>query len=246
MKNKKRILSDLAQIAILGVAGSLGVNSLIELDRIDNKSSQEINSLNPGVSIESYVEPERSTFKTENYDAPIERTYEPLEDMLSKHEGRRNWVYDDSNGNRLYPGNFPKGNRTIGVGFNLERADARKRIESINLDFDEVYSGKVKLNEDQIDYFLEKDIEMAIKDSKSYLGRESFEELPKLAQNVIIDMSFNLGLPKLNKFKELRKALLVKDYSTAADEMVNSKWYKQVGDRSKKLVDYMRSLEDLN
>lgn len=54
-------------------------------------------------------------------------------------------------------------------------------------------------------------------------------------------MAFNLGLTKLNKFVEMRKALLKGDYNKAADEMIDSKWYNQVGNRSKRLVDMMRS-----
>lgn len=60
-------------------------------------------------------------------------------------------------------------------------------------------------------------------------------------QAVITDMAFNLGWPKFALFKRMRAALGEHAYSRAADEMVNSNWYKQVGTRSKRLVGMMRS-----
>ena len=39
----------------------------------------------------------------------------------------------------------------------------------------------------------------------------------------------------------MREALLEGDYNKAADEMIDSKWYNQVGNRSKTLVKMMRS-----
>ena len=38
----------------------------------------------------------------------------------------------------------------------------------------------------------------------------------------------------------MRKAVLRRDWSAAADEMVNSRWYGQVGNRSRDLVRRMR------
>jgi hypothetical protein len=54
-------------------------------------------------------------------------------------------------------------------------------------------------------------------------------------------MSFNLGLTKLNKFVEMKKALQANDYQKAADEMVDSNWFKQVKTRGPRMVDIMRS-----
>ncbi len=53
-------------------------------------------------------------------------------------------------------------------------------------------------------------------------------------------MSFNLG-PQISQFTKLREAIQNKDYQTAAKEMINSKWYNQVGRRSKELVEIMKS-----
>ena len=60
------------------------------------------------------------------------------------------------------------------------------------------------------------------------------------AQRVLVNMSFNLGRNRLSKFKNFLKAVNEGNYEKAADEMVDSKWYHQVGRRSKELVEIMR------
>ena len=57
----------------------------------------------------------------------------------------------------------------------------------------------------------------------------------------LIDMSYNLGYNKVSTFKKMKAALEKKDYCIAADEMVDSKWYKQVKTRGPRTVSLMRS-----
>ena len=133
--------------------------------------------------------------------------------QLALHEGVKPEVYDDS-----------EGNRTIGIGFNLEEPSNRKKAEALGLNVQDMLSGKKVLSD---------------KDANAFLPRAGRQ--PPVVQKVLIDMAFNLGLTKLNKFVEMRKALLKGDYNKAADEMIDSKWYNQVGNRSKTLVDMMRS-----
>lgn len=60
------------------------------------------------------------------------------------------------------------------------------------------------------------------------------------AQRVLVNMAFNLGRNRLSKFKKMLKAVNEGNYLVAANEMINSKWYSQVGNRSKELVDIMK------
>ena len=55
-------------------------------------------------------------------------------------------------------------------------------------------------------------------------------------------MAYNLGVDGLLKFKKMWKALEKQDYQTAAEEMKDSKWYHQVGRRSKYLYKKMKDL----
>lgn len=60
------------------------------------------------------------------------------------------------------------------------------------------------------------------------------------AQRVLVNMAFNLGRNRLSKFKNMLKAVNEGNYLVAANEMIDSKWYSQVGRRSKELVDIMK------
>ena len=72
-----------------------------------------------------------------------------------------------------------------------------------------------------------------------------FDELPEEAQLVIANMCFNLGYPRLSKFKGMKAGIDARDWNRAADEMVDSKWFDQVPNRAKRLVKRIRDLADL-
>jgi lysozyme len=67
-----------------------------------------------------------------------------------------------------------------------------------------------------------------------------FPQLLPVRQAVLIDMLYNLGLPKLSKFKKMLKALREADYDNAAAEMLDSKWRRDVGRRSFRLAEMMQ------
>jgi lysozyme len=52
-------------------------------------------------------------------------------------------------------------------------------------------------------------------------------------------MAFNLGVPRLCKFKKMWAAIEAKDFPTAAKEMLDSRWANQVKSRSTKLAHAM-------
>ena len=71
-----------------------------------------------------------------------------------------------------------------------------------------------------------------------------FRALGPVRRKVLIDMCFNLGMAGLLGFQKMIEALKRADYEAAADEMVNSRWYGQVGERGRRLVAMMRTGED--
>lgn len=73
-----------------------------------------------------------------------------------------------------------------------------------------------------------------------------FADLALPRQYVLIDMCFNLGLPGLLKFKKFLAALAKEDYETAANEMIDSLWAKQVKGRALELADMMREVRELS
>lgn len=65
------------------------------------------------------------------------------------------------------------------------------------------------------------------------------DELDEARLGVLLNMTFNLGIDGVLKFKGMLGWLQRKDYSRAAAEMVDSLWYHQVGERAKRLVEQM-------
>ncbi len=59
------------------------------------------------------------------------------------------------------------------------------------------------------------------------------------AENILTNMAYNMGCPRLSGFDRMLEAVNEENYVKAAKEMENSRWYFQVGNRSKRLVDRM-------
>ena len=53
---------------------------------------------------------------------------------------------------------------------------------------------------------------------------------------------FNMGRTRLSKFKGMKRGVDSRDWNTAADEMIDSTWYKQVTNRADRLVERIRNL----
>jgi GH24 family phage-related lysozyme (muramidase) len=154
---------------------------------------------------------------------------EEAANFIEQWEGRRQAVYTDT-----------EANRTVGVGFNLERAGARERIEAVGANFDDVLNGEQTLTDEQIDQLLQQDVEDAMDEARNLVG--NFDNLPEDAQRIVVDMVFNLGATGFEGFANTRQALEERDFATAADEMEDSQWYDQVGNRSEHHVETMRGL----
>jgi len=71
---------------------------------------------------------------------------------------------------------------------------------------------------------------------------KDFNDLPEEVQLIIANMMFNLGYPRLSKFKGMKAGVDSRSWASAADEMVDSKWYTQVPNRARRLVARMRLL----
>ena len=63
--------------------------------------------------------------------------------------------------------------------------------------------------------------------------------LNTVRQDVLINMTYNMGLVGLLKFKKMLLALEKKDYQKASIEMLDSKWKDDVGNRAQELATQM-------
>jgi GH24 family phage-related lysozyme (muramidase) len=135
-------------------------------------------------------------------------------DMIKRNEGVRPRVYKDS-----------LGIETIGVGFNLRRADAPARCKAHGLNYTALLSGAVTLTASQIDELLDEDLADCQASVRQILP--SFEALPHTAQLVLLDMRFQLGAGGLKTFKHTLAAFDKRDWKQAAIGLRSSKAYKQ-------------------
>lgn len=123
---------------------------------------------------------------------------------------------------RLSPYRCSEDKLTIGWGWNLD--DNPIPLEVAELLFE--YS-----------------FEAAKRDAAKFVGPMTWSQLDITRQGVVINMAFNLGYSRLSGFRRFRQYLQQGDYEMAANEMINSKWYRQVKSRAKRLVLTMRSGE---
>ena len=93
---------------------------------------------------------------------------------------------------------------------------------------------------EQVNAWFEKDIDVTINDCKIIF--EEFDSLPEEAQLVIANMCFQLGRPRLSKFKKFIAAVKEQDWERAADEMKDSRWYKQTTARAERLISRIQIL----
>lgn len=156
-------------------------------------------------------------------------TFDDILNFIKIHEGYRASVYKDTLG-------IP----TIGIGLNLTRPDARKILTQVGVDYDEILSGKQSLSDNQIKEIFKITLNIAYKDAKQWIPK--FDSLPKNIKLGILDMSFNLGLPRLSKFVKTREHIVNGEYAKAAQELQKSKWATQVGDRAKNLIKLFSSV----
>jgi lysozyme len=67
-------------------------------------------------------------------------------------------------------------------------------------------------------------------------------DIDEIAEEIIIEMIFQLGKTGVSKFKNMWKALSGLEYSVAASEMLDSRWAKQTPNRAQAMSAEMASL----
>jgi lysozyme len=87
---------------------------------------------------------------------------------------------------------------------------------------------------EQVNEWFERDIETTINDCKLLFSQ--FDNLPEDIQHVLANMCFQLGRPRLSKFKKMIAAVEDMNWEKMADEMENSRWFQQTKNRAKRLI----------
>jgi len=96
------------------------------------------------------------------------------------------------------------------------------------------------VSEDRVNECFDQDVEVVLGECR--ILYPDFDDLPEEAQLIIANMMFNMGRPRLSKFKGMKRGVDARDWNAAADEMVDSAWYRQVTNRADRLVERMRNI----
>lgn len=97
------------------------------------------------------------------------------------------------------------------------------------------------VSEDRVNECFASDVEIVLSECTQLYP--NFNVLPEEVQLIIANMMFNMGRPRLSKFKGMKAAVNAGDWHRAAIEMVDSKWYQQVTNRADRLVQRMRNVK---
>tara|TARA_B000000477_G_scaffold40657_1_gene34594 strand:+ start:214 stop:657 length:444 start_codon:yes stop_codon:yes gene_type:complete len=143
---------------------------------------------------------------------------EALREQLKIDEGVKYEIYKDHLG---YP--------TFGIGHLITENDPEH--------------GKpdgTKISEDRVNEIFETDVAKFVSEAKILFP--DLDDLPDVAQQVIVNMAFNMGRPRLSKFKNFIAGVNDRDWTRAAEEMMDSRWATQVGDRAIRLRNQILTL----
>ena len=97
------------------------------------------------------------------------------------------------------------------------------------------------LSEEEISFMLGNDIDRV--EDELYANFKWVIHLTEARYDAMVNLCFNLGLPRLLKFKKALAAMQAGDYATAADEFLDSRWAKQVGQRAIEITDMIETGE---
>ena len=144
---------------------------------------------------------------------------EQLRDTLKVDEGCVNSIYLDHL-------NLP----TLGIGHLIT-------------EWDEEHGKPVgtPVSEERVNELFDKDIQITIDECEQLFG--NFQDLPEEVKQILANMMFNLGRPRLSKFRKLCKAVAERNWKECAIQMEDSKWHKQVTKRADRLISRMNAVD---
>ena len=143
---------------------------------------------------------------------------EALREQLKVDEGVKYEIYKDHLG---YP--------TFGIGHLITEDDPEHGEPD-----------GTEISEDRVNEIFESDVAKFVSEAKILFP--DLDDLPDVAQQVIVNMAFNMGRPRLSKFKNFIAGVNDRDWTRAAEEMMDSRWATQVGDRAIRLRNQILTL----
>jgi len=89
--------------------------------------------------------------------------------------------------------------------------------------------------------FFQLDFSQAKRDLKTLFEVYQLPNIGPTRKAVLLHMLFNIGLEKVREFEKMLTALQEEDFEKATDEMLNSRWAEQAGERAVEMAGMMRT-----
>ena len=102
------------------------------------------------------------------------------------------------------------------------------------------------VDEERVRECFERDLDTAIGECGTLYGEGAFGDLPDEVQQILVNMMFNMGRPRLSGFKKFNAAIEAGDWTEAAKEGRDSRWYNQVSNRAERLMVRLENLASLD
>ena len=96
------------------------------------------------------------------------------------------------------------------------------------------------VDEIRVNEVFEQDIHVTIGECRKLF--DDWDKLPEEVRLILANMMFNMGRPRLSKFKKMIQAIKDSDWLEAANQMKDSRWYKQVTNRADRLISRMKAI----
>ena len=119
---------------------------------------------------------------------------------------------------------------TVGVGHLIREDDPEHGLDV-----------GTQIGDERVTELFELDLHTCVTETK--LLYPQFKELPAEAQKILCNMMFNMGRPRLSRFHKMKKAVDSSDWIEAANQMLDSKWAKQVPNRANRLIERMKNIQ---
>jgi len=118
---------------------------------------------------------------------------------------------------------------TCGIGHLIKEDDPEHGLEV-----------GTEIDEERVNELFAQDIQVTIDECRKLYY--DFDVLPVQAQHIIANMMFNMGRPRLSRFHKMKRAVDNREWQEASNEMMDSKWYRQVPNRADRLVQRMKNV----
>ena len=98
------------------------------------------------------------------------------------------------------------------------------------------------VTEERVRSCFERDLDIAIGECGTLYGEGTFGDLPDEVQQILVNMMFNMGRPRLSGLKKFNAAIEAGDWTEAAKEGRDSRWYNQVTNRAERLMERLENV----